>query len=297
MNASYLAICVSVLSLFADASSTAKNASKLLPFVASGLVGSTAAMGYVHAGPGCEHLNESDESLKYWANVLEKCPSRNLLLNAGLIPQLAVTGRFKSTGRNTLFEALSKGDLELSKKLLKAGADPNVDADVDFLSLVSKFLNPSTLVKSAIIHGLDINMRDSEGRLPLDRVLEESGNFDVAAVLMKYGAKSDRTWRQLAAKASFSNLELPSPDELTESDLYRHHRFLIAIYRASGRDQSIVLDQYFRLLQFRNSQNDRKFLDDIDRYDELLGTIDAEYKIKLNPVISQILLEMSQFLV
>ncbi len=96
------------------------------------------------------------------------------------------------------------------------------------------------MVESAFANGLDVNRRDKQGELPLGRVLDAE-NYDMAAFLVKAGAKSDRPWSVLVAQLAEVNCSLPSNSYSFKNSLrISKYRSIIAIYRANGREKSVL---------------------------------------------------------
>ncbi len=102
--------------------------------------------------------------------------------------------------------------------------------------------------------------------------------------MVKNGAKTDLPWCALIANLARFNIQLPTdPKDLLNSQLFHFHRYVIEIYRASGRDNnifSVVRAILFWKLQFNN---DWYFFTNIENYDEMLATAEAEISAEKKP--------------
>ncbi len=245
----------------------AKNFSKLKI-----LAGGTAASFGYYFFPYLQHLEKSDESLRFWIDKLRTSPEADFLFRHDLIPQFVIDGRFEISGDTVYLNSLHYYDSDFLKKLLSAGADPNVASrrGRDFFEYARRYDFPPCIVEDAIARGLDVNHRNKNGKLPLDQIITGK-NYEVATVLVKAGAESDRSWYGIILELPTNDYSLPSNAEIFKtSELYITHRLVIEIYRASGRDKSILEGALWRSF-WQQQLFSRRFLLNIDQFDQMLS--------------------------
>ena len=253
----------------------AKNFSKL-KLLTGGAIAST---GY-YFSPHVKHLQESDESLNFWKETLSRSPEGDFLFRNRLYPRFVIHGRYKASEETVFLNSLFDCDTDFSKRLLEAGADPNVigKRGRDFFEYARRYDFPSSIVIEAIKHGLNINRRSKDGLRPLDLVLK-ARNYELAAVLIRAGAVSDSSWSDIVRALCDDNFSLPKePHHLKNSSIYEEYRLIIEVYRAAGRDKAVLSAALWDLL-WTGRENMKAFLKRIEEFDAMLAHADDQKRL------------------
>jgi uncharacterized protein len=101
-------------------------------------------------------------------------------------------GVWKENGRTVLIIAIHEGHLEIVRKLLESGANPNlIDEDSGTTPLISAIRGQYTDIVSLLLQvGADVNAKDSNGNTAL-KIAKEKGSTEIVQLLLKVGATED----------------------------------------------------------------------------------------------------------
>ncbi len=93
------------------------------------------------------------------------------------------------TGVTPLQSALAAGEIELARKIIEAGADPNATANADHRALFyATQRNDAEMARMLLDHGADPNFPNASGRTPLD-IAEVKGYKELAELFKTHGAR------------------------------------------------------------------------------------------------------------
>lgn len=96
-------------------------------------------------------------------------------------------------GRTLIFKYSSRGDVETTTSLLKAGAVLHIADYAGWTPLHEACLNGhAEIVELMLIHGADVNARGGDGDTPLHDAVG-NGHVEVVQILLRYGASFDCT--------------------------------------------------------------------------------------------------------
>ena len=154
--------------------------------------------------------------------------------------------------------------------MLESGVNPNLtDAEGnDFLHYALIRRNIGDLLPLAIKNGLDVNKLNEKTKLlPLDRALEYE-NLTMARILVEAGAVSSKSYEKLINEIIKLQHDFIVLDFAPNSMVFTAYRFILAVYRASGRDKTIIKNARGHSI-WHGKPNFQIFLENIEKYDKI----------------------------
>lgn len=236
------------------------------------LAGCAAILASAYFGTYAQQLQYSDESLDFWKHSLHKRLESDLLFKLGWYPSFIIEKPYQSTGKTLFLDSLPSENSHLLNKLLEAGSNPNaVDKEGHgFFHHSQSLYFPISIAQTALLHGLDVNKRNSDNKLPLDVTLAAQ-NYAFALLIVNAGAQSDFPWSSIVYDLADDNVNVTTdPTKFATAPIYGKHRLILAIYRAAGKDSSIVSSGIIKAIADGNG-NMLHFLSSIDAYNEILS--------------------------
>lgn len=173
--------------------------------------------------------------------------------------------------QNDLFFDYLKNDRHFRvKAMLQSGVNPNLtDAEGnDFLDYALMYSNIGDLLSLAILKGLDVNKLNEKTKLlPLDRALEYE-DLRMARILVEAGALSSKSYEELINQIIKLRHDHVVFDFVPNSMVSTSYRFILAVYRASGRDKTLIKNAHAYAFR-RKKIHFQIFLENIAKYDTI----------------------------
>ena len=164
-----------------------------------------AGVGVAYCSPYLLRFHQSDANMDYWfEGIMKNDPRAHFLVKNGLHPKFVTHGRYDDEkGMNLFLNALNHKNHEAAGLLLQAGAD--IHSTDNLGRGYAQFIGPD--IESSVpfygnginYFGLDLNRRDENGILPLDRMLALN-QYNQMIVMIRFGAKSDLDWPEFMLK-------------------------------------------------------------------------------------------------